>query len=98
MATKSDNFTTIIKAHIDKYASQLQYSEEGTVLSVSDGIVMVTGLKNVMLNEMLKFANGAYGIALNLETDYVGAVMFKEQINFYLLVLETDYLVELLIH
>ena len=75
MASKSDNFTSIIKAHINKYASKLAYSEEGTVLSVSDGIVMVTGLKNVMLNEMLKFSNDSYGIALNLETDYVGVVM-----------------------
>ncbi|MCF0227348.1 MAG: F0F1 ATP synthase subunit alpha, partial [Malacoplasma sp.] len=39
------------------------------------GIVMVTGLKNVMLNEMLRFANGSYGLALNLENDYVGVVM-----------------------
>ena len=75
MAKKSDSFTSIIKAHINKYVNELYYSEEGTVLSVSDGIVMVTGLKNVMLNEMIRFANGSYGIALNLENDYVGVVM-----------------------
>ncbi len=75
MSKNSDNFSSIIKAKIAKYANTATVSEEGKVVSVSDGIVIVTGLSNVMLNEMVQFANGSYGMALNLETDYVGVVM-----------------------
>lgn len=75
MPNNSDNFTSIIKARINKYATKAVMAEEGKVISVSDGIVIVSGLDNVMLNEMLLFENGSYGMALNLEVDYVGVVM-----------------------
>ncbi len=75
MSKNSDNFSSIIKARIAKYANQATVSEEGKVISVSDGIVIVSGLTNIMLNEMVLFENGSYGMALNLETDYVGVVM-----------------------
>ncbi len=73
--------SSIIKARIEKYANALQQYEEGKVISVSDGIVLATGLSNVMLNEMLQFENGSYGLALNLESNAVGVVMLGEYEN-----------------
>ncbi|MDR0545661.1 MAG: F0F1 ATP synthase subunit alpha [Mycoplasmataceae bacterium] len=81
MPLKSDRFATIIKAKIEKYASQTIVGEEGKVISVGDGIVNVVGLDSVMLNELLLFANGSYGIALSLEADYIGVVMLGEYVN-----------------
>lgn len=81
MPLKSDRFTTIIKAKIEKYASKTIENEEGKVISVGDGIVNVVGLNNVMLNELLLFVNGSYGIAFSLEADYIGVVMLGEYGN-----------------
>ena len=78
MSSNSDIFSSIIKAKIDKYATGNTISEEGKVISVSDGIVIALGLKNVMLNELVLFSNGSMGMALNLETDYVGIVMLDK--------------------
>lgn len=77
----SDQFSTIIKAKINKYAKATTISEEGKVISVGDGIANVVGLDNVMINELVKFENGSYGMALNLNTDYVGVVMLGEYDN-----------------
>lgn len=71
----NDQFTSIIKARIERYSTGNQQYEEGKVISVSDGIVIATGLNNIMLNEMVEFENGSYGLALNLESDAVGIVM-----------------------
>jgi F-type H+-transporting ATPase subunit alpha len=82
MAIKNiDQFSTIIKAKIEKYAHTITTSEEGKVISIGDGIANVTGLENVMLNELVHFENGSYGMALNLETDFVGVVMLGEYEN-----------------
>jgi F-type H+-transporting ATPase subunit alpha len=77
----ADQFSTIIKAKIEKYAQRTSVSEEGKVISIGDGIANVTGLNNVMLNELVHFENGSYGMALNLETDFVGIVMLGEYSN-----------------
>jgi F-type H+-transporting ATPase subunit alpha len=79
----ADQFSTIIKAKIEKYAHRTSVSEEGKVISIGDGIANVTGLDNVMLNELVQFENGSYGMALNLESDFVGVVMLGkfENIN-----------------
>jgi F-type H+-transporting ATPase subunit alpha len=76
-----DQFTTIIKAKIAKYANRNTVSEEGKVISVGDGIANVVGLDNVMLNELVEFENGTYGMALNLETDMVGVVLLGDYDN-----------------
>lgn len=81
MAKNINNFTSAIKARIQKYSNEAIISEEGKVISVGDGIVMVSGLNNVMLNEMVKFENGSYGMALNIEEDYTGIVMLGEYEN-----------------
>jgi F-type H+-transporting ATPase subunit alpha len=73
-----DQFSTIIKAKIAKYANQAAVTEEGKVISVGDGIANVVGLDNVMLNELVEFENGTYGMALNLETDMVGVVLLGD--------------------
>lgn len=76
MANKqNDQFSSIIKARIERYSTGNQQYEEGKVISVSDGIVIATGLNNIMLNEMVEFENGSFGLALNLESDAVGIVM-----------------------
>jgi F-type H+-transporting ATPase subunit alpha len=82
MALKySDQFSTVIKAKIAKYAKTTTVSEEGKVISVGDGIANVTGLDNVMINELVEFENGSFGMALNLNTDYVGVVMLGNYEN-----------------
>ncbi len=77
----SDKFSTTIKARINKYSSKATFEEEGKVISVGDGIAYVSGLTNIMLNELVLFENGSYGMALNLESDFVGVVMLGEYKN-----------------
>jgi F-type H+-transporting ATPase subunit alpha len=79
MAFKTDDqFSTVIKAKIARYEKAYSVSEQGRVISIGDGIASVTGLDNVMLNELVEFENGSLGMALNLETDFVGVVMLGE--------------------
>ena len=65
----------IIKQRIAKLDVSAQARNEGTVVSVSDGIVRIFGLADVMYGEMIEFPGGVYGMALNLEQDSVGAVI-----------------------
>ncbi|MEQ6885618.1 F0F1 ATP synthase subunit alpha [Salicola sp. Rm-C-2C1-2] len=68
----------IIKKRIDKLDVSSEARNEGTIVSVSDGIVRIHGLADVMYGEMVEFQNGNYGMALNLERDSVGAVVLGE--------------------
>ena len=68
----------IIKKRIEKLDISSEAKNEGTILSVSDGIVLVHGLADVMYGEMIEFANGTFGMALNLERDSVGAVVLGD--------------------
>ena len=65
----------IIKGRIEKLDVSSQARNEGTVVSVSDGIVRIHGLADAMYGEMIEFPGGVYGMALNLEQDSVGAVV-----------------------
>ena len=65
----------IIKGRIEKLDVSSQARNEGTIVSVSDGIVRIYGLADVMYGEMIEFPGGVYGMALNLEQDSVGAVV-----------------------
>jgi len=65
----------IIKGRIEKLDVGSQARNEGTVVSVSDGIVRIHGLADAMYGEMIEFPGGVYGMALNLEQDSVGAVV-----------------------
>ena len=68
----------IIKKRIEKLDISSEAKNEGTILSVSDGIVLIHGLADVMYGEMIEFANGTFGMALNLERDSVGAVVLGD--------------------
>ena len=68
----------IIKKRIEKMDVSSEARNEGTIVSVSDGIVRIHGLADVMYGEMVEFQNGNYGMALNLERDSVGAVVLGE--------------------
>jgi F-type H+/Na+-transporting ATPase subunit alpha len=68
----------IIKSRIERLDVSTQAQNEGTIVSVSDGIVRIHGLGEVMYGEMIEFQGGVYGMALNLERDSVGAVVLGE--------------------
>ncbi|MDB6063521.1 MAG: synthase subunit alpha [Verrucomicrobiaceae bacterium] len=71
----------IIKQRIDQLDVSSQARNEGTVVSVSDGIVRIHGLTDVMYGEMIEFEGGRYGMALNLERDSVGAVVLGDYLG-----------------
>src|SRR5690349_15169901 len=76
---KPDEITSILKSRIEGLeAESAELTEVGTVLSVGDGIARVHGLENAMSFEMLELPHGVTGLALNLESDNVGAVLFGE--------------------
>src|SRR5438270_9045135 len=79
MQIKHDEITKILRSRIEGLdADSADLSEVGTVLSVADGICRIHGLENCMSLEMLEFPHDVTGLALNLEADNVGAVMFGE--------------------
>ena len=79
MQIKPDEITSILKARIEGLDDGgADLSEVGTVLSIADGIARVHGLENCMALELLEFPHDVTGLALNLESDNVGAVLFGE--------------------
>ncbi|HEV3072633.1 MAG TPA: F0F1 ATP synthase subunit alpha [Solirubrobacteraceae bacterium] len=79
MQINPDEITSILKRRIEGLgAGQAELTEVGTVLSVADGITRLHGLENAMSLEMLELPHGVTGLALNLESDNVGAVLFGE--------------------
>lgn len=78
MQIRADEISKILKEQIRDYQAGVVVSEVGTVISVGDGIARIHGLDNVMAGELLDFPHGVKGIALNLEEDNVGAVLFGE--------------------
>ena len=79
MQINPDEITSILKSRIEGLDSgQAELTEVGTVLSVADGIARIHGLENCMSFEMLELPHGVTGLALNLESDNVGAVLFGE--------------------
>lgn len=71
----------IIKQRIDNLDVSVQAKNEGTIVSVSDGIIRIHGLADVMYGEMIEFEGGLYGMALNLERDSVGAVVLGDYLS-----------------
>ncbi|GBE01971.1 ATP synthase subunit alpha [bacterium BMS3Bbin06] len=78
MEIKVDEISELIKQQIADFEKKVDVSEIGSVLSVGDGIARVYGLENAMASELLEFQNGVFGMALNLEEDVVGVVLFGE--------------------
>ncbi|NLJ90065.1 MAG: F0F1 ATP synthase subunit alpha [Clostridiales bacterium] len=70
-----DQISSLIKAQIKNYDNVIEQSETGTVITVGDGIARVHGLDNCISNELIEFHNGVYGMALNLEKDFVSIVL-----------------------
>jgi F-type H+-transporting ATPase subunit alpha len=78
MQIRADEISKILRDQIKDYQSGVMVSEVGTIISVGDGIARIHGLDKVMFGELLDFPHGVKGIALNLEEDNVGAVLFGE--------------------
>ena len=78
MDIRAAEISAILKKQIESFGSEAQVAEVGTVLSVGDGIARVYGLDNVQAGEMVEFPGGIKGMALNLETDNVGVVIFGD--------------------
>ena len=78
MSIKASEISSIIRDQINNFESQADISEVGTVLKVGDGVAQVYGLDNVQAGEMVEFAGGVQGMALNLEEDNVGIVLFGD--------------------
>ena len=76
MQINPSEVTKILKEQIKKFGEKAEVSEVGQVLSVGDGIARVYGLDNVQAGEMVEFAGEIKGMALNLENDNVGVVIF----------------------
>ena len=78
MQINPSEVTKILKEQIKKFGEKAEISEVGQVLSVGDGIARVYGLDNVQAGEMVEFSGGIKGMALNLESDNVGVVIFGD--------------------
>ena len=78
MDINPSEITKVIKDQIKNFGKDAEVSEVGQVLSVGDGIARIYGLDNVEAGEMVEFAEGTKGMALNLETDNVGVVIFGD--------------------
>src|SRR5438128_10240037 len=76
MDIRAAEITAILKDQIKNFGQEAEVTEVGQVLSVGDGIARVYGLDNVQAGEMVEFENGVRGMALNLEIDNVGIVIF----------------------
>jgi len=76
MAIQAAEISAILKEQIKNFGQEAEVAEVGRVLSVGDGIARVYGLDNVQAGEMVEFPGGIRGMALNLETDNVGIVIF----------------------
>src|ERR1700726_5071114 len=75
---QADEIARLLRDEIEHYEKAVNVSENGSVISVGDGIPRIYGLENVMAGEMVEFPHGVTGIALNLEEDQVGTVLLGE--------------------
>ncbi|SCK01562.1 ATP synthase subunit alpha [uncultured Clostridium sp.] len=79
MHIKPEEITSIIKKEIVKYEKNIKTEDTGTIIQIGDDIARVYGLDDCMEGELLKFPNGVYGMALNLEHDNVGCVLLGSE-------------------
>ena len=78
MEIRAAEISSILKTQIEKFGAQADVAEVGQVVSVGDGVARVFGLDKVKMGELVEFSNGVKGMALNLESDNVGVVIFGE--------------------
>ncbi len=81
MKISSAEISKILKEQISSFGTEAKVSEVGTVLSIGDGIARVHGLDKVQFGEMVEFDSGIKGMALNLEADNVGVVVFGDDMR-----------------
>lgn len=79
MSIRPDEISSIIRRQIETYESRLKTSDVGTIIQIGDEIARIYGLEDCMAGELLEFPNNIYGMALNLEEDNVGAVLFGQE-------------------
>lgn len=78
MQLNPTEISDLIKKRIEGFDTDAEARTEGTIVSIMDGIVRIHGMSDVMSGEMIEFSNGAFGLALNLERDSVGAVVLGD--------------------
>ena len=78
MNIKTDEITSLLKEQLAEFKIDIDVSEVGEVTNVGDGVARISGLKNVMSSELIELPNDVYGMALNLEEDSVGIVLFGD--------------------
>ena len=78
MQVTTDDITSSLKKQLEAFQSDLDVSEVGEVIMVGDGVARVSGLENVMSSELVELPNNVFGMALNLEEDNVGLVLFGD--------------------
>ena len=81
MQLNASEISDLIKKQIEGFDFEAEAKTEGTVVSVSDGIVRIHGLADVQFGEMLEFPGNTFGMALNLEQDSVGAVILGDYLH-----------------
>ena len=79
MEVKASEISSVLKKQIEKFEITTQFEENGEIIQVGDGIARVYGLEKVMANELVEFPHGVFGMALNLEEDNVGCVLFGSE-------------------
>ena len=78
MEVTTDEITSLLKQQLEAYQPDLDIAEVGEVIMVGDGVARVSGLENVMSSELVELPNEVFGMALNLEEDNVGLVLFGD--------------------
>jgi len=78
MDINTDQLTKLLREQIEKFDGSVDVAEVGEVIEVGDGVARASGLENVMSSELVELPNGVFGMALNLEKDNVGLVLFGE--------------------
>ena len=78
MDFKTDEIVSLLKEQLQNYKADIDISEVGEITYVGDGVARVSGLENVMSSELVELPNNIFGMALNLETDNVGIVLFGD--------------------
>ena len=79
MTSKAGEISSIIKEQIKQYESKIEMKENGTVITVGDGIATVYGLRSCMANELLRFEDGSFGVAQNLEEETVSVAILSDR-------------------
>ena len=76
MDFKTDEIVSLLKEQLQNHNVDIDVSEVGEITYVGDGVARVSGLENIMSSELVELPNNVFGMALNLETDNVGIVLF----------------------